>query len=62
MLAVEWLIGTASTIYLVSLVAGLVSGRLSIRDERGRPKAVPAALLSLAFLLLVGLLGTAIFE
>ncbi len=50
----DWLMGVGGTVYIVSLAAGLVTGRIPVRDERGRPRPAAAALLAVATAVFLG--------
>lgn len=63
---VEWLLRVVTTIcvlvYVLGLIFGVVTGRVKMRDERGRLRPVPAALLAVLSLFLLGLMLSAVFE
>jgi hypothetical protein len=55
----EWLIRIVSTIYVVALMFGVATGRVPVRDKRGRLRPAPAALASVLALVLAGVVLTA---
>jgi hypothetical protein len=59
---VEWGIGIVITIHVVGLIFGVATGRVPVRDERGRLRPAPAVSVAVIGLVLVGVVLSALFE
>jgi hypothetical protein len=59
---VQWVISIVGAIYAVGLGFGLATGRVPVRDERGRLRPVPAALVAIAAVALLGAAISALLE